>query len=402
MVADDLVELNQLGRVLLEPVGEALVELGAGRLRKRLVGGVTDQEVAKTECVVAGEQGLLGANEILADERHQPAVDLSFLRRQRNHRAAVEHMTLNGASLQHTALGIVELVEPRREQRLNGRRNGDLSRSVPVAAVGEHREHLADEERVAAGCLEDPLAQPRVDLRAGGEPLDQLLRLVRRERLEQDVGGVELAASPGRPAVEQFRTRHAEQQDRCVATEVGDVLDQVEKDWLSPVQIIEHDDERTSRRGGLEELAYRPGDLLGRARERLAAENRVERACGGGLKTQLGKHLVGGRPEQLLDGRGHGPVADAFAVGKAAAADHGRAVEARQELGHEARFADPGRAEDREQMARSFADDVREGIVEEVLLALPAHHWNRLPHGLRHPGNNAEEAEGRHRLGFAL
>src|SRR6266581_2767614 len=111
-----------------------------------------------------------------------------------------------------------------------------------------------------------------------------------------------------------------------------------------------------------------------------------ERACGGGLKTQLDKHLVGGRPEQLLDGRGHGPVADAFAVGKAAAADHRRAVEARQELGHEARFA----------------DDVREGIVEEVLLALPAHHWNRLPHGLRHPGNNAEEAEGRHRLGFAL
>src|SRR6266566_991542 len=89
--------------------------------------------------------------------------------------AAVEHMTLNGASLQHTALGIVKLVEPRREQRLNGRRNGDLSRSVPVAAVGEHREHLTDEERVAAGCLEDPLAQPRVDLRAGGEPLDQLL-----------------------------------------------------------------------------------------------------------------------------------------------------------------------------------------------------------------------------------
>jgi hypothetical protein len=39
------------------------------------------------------------------------------------------------------------------------------------------------------------------------------------------------------------RPRHAEQQDRRLATEVGDVLDQVEEVRLAPVDVVEDDDD---------------------------------------------------------------------------------------------------------------------------------------------------------------
>ena len=53
VVADDLVDLDEVvGR---EPAGEALVQLGSGRLRQRLVGGVPDQQVAEA---VGGLPGL--------------------------------------------------------------------------------------------------------------------------------------------------------------------------------------------------------------------------------------------------------------------------------------------------------------------------------------------------------
>ena len=42
VVAEDLVQLNQLCPVLLQPGCEALVELGAGRFRQCLVGGVAE------------------------------------------------------------------------------------------------------------------------------------------------------------------------------------------------------------------------------------------------------------------------------------------------------------------------------------------------------------------------
>ena len=53
MVAEDLVELDEVGAVRLEPGGEALVQLGPGRLRQRVVGGVADQQVAEAEAVLA-------------------------------------------------------------------------------------------------------------------------------------------------------------------------------------------------------------------------------------------------------------------------------------------------------------------------------------------------------------
>ena len=55
VVAEDLVQFDQTDAVLLEPGGEALVERRSGRLRKRVVGGVANEEVAEAEGVVAGK-----------------------------------------------------------------------------------------------------------------------------------------------------------------------------------------------------------------------------------------------------------------------------------------------------------------------------------------------------------
>jgi hypothetical protein len=59
--------------------------------------------------------------------------------------------------------------------------------------------------------------QLRVARRALEQALDQLVRLVLGERLEEDVGRVEHAAAPCRAAVEQLGARHAEQKDRRAA-----------------------------------------------------------------------------------------------------------------------------------------------------------------------------------------
>ena len=135
--------------------------------------------MAETKRVITGEQRLLWANEILPDQRHQPAVHLLVFRRQREHGPPVEDLALDGAPFEHASLCFVELVETRREQRLDRRGDRDFGRSVPLATLGEHRKHLANEQGIPAGCLEDPRSQELVDLRAGQEPLDQLPRLIR-------------------------------------------------------------------------------------------------------------------------------------------------------------------------------------------------------------------------------
>jgi hypothetical protein len=57
VVAEDFVELDQLAAVLFDPAGEPFVELGAGRLREGVVGGVADEKVAEAVRVVARELG---------------------------------------------------------------------------------------------------------------------------------------------------------------------------------------------------------------------------------------------------------------------------------------------------------------------------------------------------------
>ena len=256
VVADDLVQLDQVGAVLLEPEGKSLVELGSNGLRQSLVGRVADQEMAEAVRLVVDEHRLLRSYEVLPDERDQLSVDLLFLRRQRRHRTAVEDEPFDGTALEHAALGRLELVESPREQGLDRRGHHDLA-----SALGRHGDHLLDEQGVAARRLEDPFSE--VIRNPVGQRSEQLPRLLGRQRLEEHVRGVQLSAAPGHAAVEQLGPRHAEEHDRRASAQVGDVLYEIEEGGLAPVDIVEEDHERHLGRPRLEQLAERPGDLLG-------------------------------------------------------------------------------------------------------------------------------------------
>ena len=73
------------------------------------------------------------------------------------------------------------------------------------------------------------------------------------ERLEQERRRVQLAAAPAGSDVEQLGARDAEEEDRRVAREVGDVLDEVDEDRLGPLQVVDDDDLRPLRGACLEQ-----------------------------------------------------------------------------------------------------------------------------------------------------
>ena len=56
VVAEHLVELDEVVPVLVEPVRESLVELGPVGLRQRFVGGVSAEEMAEAEGLLVREQ----------------------------------------------------------------------------------------------------------------------------------------------------------------------------------------------------------------------------------------------------------------------------------------------------------------------------------------------------------
>ena len=64
VVAENLVSLDRLAAALFDPACVALVQVRAHGLRQGAVGRVSDEQVAKTEAVLTGQLGLLGANQL--------------------------------------------------------------------------------------------------------------------------------------------------------------------------------------------------------------------------------------------------------------------------------------------------------------------------------------------------
>ena len=83
--------------------------------------------MAEAEAVLTGELWPVGADQLAPHERRQPWRHLRLLGCQCLHGAAVEDLALDRAALEHPPLGRVELVEPRRQQRLQRRRHLDLA-----------------------------------------------------------------------------------------------------------------------------------------------------------------------------------------------------------------------------------------------------------------------------------
>ena len=175
------------------------------------------------------------------------------------------------AALEHRALGRVELVEPRREQRLDRRRHRDLA---PSGDSRTHRDHLLDEERVALGgrrgsaraapastsppsSVEQRVAsRPRRAARAGRVVAFSFRRPSR-------AGGRAAPAAPCRGAGSARRAR-GRRRARPGRGSVGS------PQWRSSSTTTSG----RSRGRLLEQLAERPGDLLGRRRRLRLAEQR--------------------------------------------------------------------------------------------------------------------------------
>ncbi len=134
VVADDLLLLVELA-VRLEPICEALVQLCAGRLRKRVVGGVSDQEMAKTERVVARDLRAVRSHDLLADEREQIRGDVVVTRfpSECGDGAAMEDLALDRAAIDDRTLALAQRVESCLEERLDRRRH----LHGPVGVAGE-------------------------------------------------------------------------------------------------------------------------------------------------------------------------------------------------------------------------------------------------------------------------
>src|SRR5579864_8857592 len=174
----------------------------------------------------------------------------------------MEQLALDRAAAQELALRGIQLVDAGRQERLDARRHEDLV----AASLTQQREHLLDEERVSLRGGSDPDAQIRLELLAVQEVVDELVDLARRERLERDGDRVASPRAPARTQLEQLRPRETDQHERRSGREVRHVLDELDERRLAPLHVVEHDYERLLVRARLEQLAYRPADLLGHRR----------------------------------------------------------------------------------------------------------------------------------------
>ena len=161
------------------------------------------------------------------------------------------------------------------------------------------------------------------------------------------------------------------------------MLDQLEERLLAPVDVLEDEHERLRLRELLGPRAGRPRDLLLAA----LALHGLEHADG--EAEQVSNRLVlAARPELLLcrverivvrdAGRrlhhlGKRPVRDALAVGEAAAHQHGGALDAGDELARKPALPHAGVAVEGEQRGAAVAHGAREGVLEQLELALAAH-----------------------------
>ena len=64
VIAEDLVQLHEALAMHVEPSREAVVQVGTGRLRERVVRRVAQQEVAEAVAVLAGRQRAGRPNEL--------------------------------------------------------------------------------------------------------------------------------------------------------------------------------------------------------------------------------------------------------------------------------------------------------------------------------------------------
>ena len=140
----------------------------------------------EAEAVFLGEDRRCGLDELLAREHHQVRAGcLSFLDRcQCGECAAPEFLADHGRAFDEGPLLGLEPVETGREQRVDRRRDRESARRR--AGLGQHRQHLLDEERVPLRGLGDADEKVGGELRVSAQKLEQGLRFGFGQGIEVD------------------------------------------------------------------------------------------------------------------------------------------------------------------------------------------------------------------------
>ena len=81
------------------------------------------------------------------------------------------------------------------------------------------------------------------------------------QRRKRDRGRVRLPSAPALPALEQFRPRSAENEDRRRPRPLDELVDEIEEPLVGPVEVLEDEHHRPLLRNRLEEAPPR-GEAL--------------------------------------------------------------------------------------------------------------------------------------------
>src|SRR4051812_25751317 len=193
------------------------------------------------------------------------------------------------------------------------------------------------------------------------------------------------------------------------------MVDQVEQCGLGPLDVVDEDDQGPRRGQGFEEPAHGPEHLLrpgGRRGEPNELPNELGRTVRVGTvahqPTQLGLGLVEGvlvpdascLPDDLADG----PERDAGAVGKTAPGQYRRFGFNRvEQLSDDARLADPGWSQDRDELAGQKGPGLPVGGLENGALPLPPDERRvEVSRRAEGAGDDMNESVGGNGLGLAL
>ena len=292
---------------------------------------------------------------------------LHFRRAQIGNAARPELAAGDRRPLNDGALVRLQPIETCSEKGAYGRRHRKL-----VTGLDEHRRQLFHEERITARHLRDPSGTP-----AASDPSRQLLRIGLPERLEQD------RRCPRRPFFEELGTREAEKHD-WTGCSVAKVFEQVEQRRLGPVDVLDDEYERPLAGNCLKQPSQRPKAVRDLHRVVVEADRRCDSRCDergilqrgerGDLRSRSLRWIVsadvGEAPNKFADR----PERDPFAVRQAAPGhDLGLFANRGTQLAREARLADAGGADDRDEIAPAIGDGAVESSPQRFDFALPTH-----------------------------
>ena len=256
MVPDELLDLREAqARLFLEPVAERLVQRPTKHLRDGPIGRLLDEDVLEPEGFVVEEARADWSEEILPDERVQMTGQRrpSGIGQQLYDGAWPELPSGDCRSLQHRSLSGTQAIEARGKDRLDRRRDREVSGGGP--SLGYHGRDLLEEQRIAFCGLPDRATDSWAERGRPRLRAEQRVALLGIEWSQVDREGIgPTAAPPTRPVVEQLGPGKAEEYDRRVASPAREMFDQGEQRRLRPMDVFEN-----------HQHGARPGDALKQA-----------------------------------------------------------------------------------------------------------------------------------------